>query len=286
MAREGMNPLRFKPAPYTFKDIILLVVTHLPDYDENIPETIYHKNRLEVVQHCLLSMRSRANRDHTFMVWDNDSGEVFRNWLYNDFRPDVTIFSQNIGKNPARAAAIRMMPLGSIVAYSDDDFYYYDNWLAPQIKILNHFQAQLVTGYPCRMMFRWACKPTLDWSNKHGKLEVGRFIPDGWEKDYAVSIGRDPDYHINEFTKTEDNDYRVSYNGSQAYCHGHHAQFIGYVAKLLPGLSADGMAMSDERIFDESQSKLGLRLCTTERLTRHMGNYIHDELRQEIMEKV
>ena len=282
MAREGMNPLRFKPAPYNFKDIVLLVVTHLPDNDD----TGYHAKRMEVVQTCLNSMRTRCNRDHTFMVWDNLSGPTFREWLLNEFNPDIAILSQNIGKNPARAAAIRMLPTGSIVAYSDDDFYYENNWLAPQIKILNHFGAQLVTGYPCRMMFRWACKNTVNWSNKHGKLEIGRFIPEQWERDYAISIGRDPEYHINEFTKQEDSDYRVSYNGSQAYCHGHHAQFIGYVAKLNPGMTADGMAMSDERLFDEAQAKLGLRLCTTERLCRHMGNYIHDELRNEIMQSV
>lgn len=272
-----MNPLRFQPAPYAMKDIILLVVTHLPDNDD----TGYHARRFEVVKTCLTSMRERAGREHTFMVWDNQSGDIFRNWLYNEFQPDVTIFSKNIGKNQAREKAIRMMPLSSIVCYSDDDFYYYDNWLSPQIKLLNHFGAQLVTGYPCRMMFRWGCENTINWSNKHGKLEKGLFIPEQWERDYAISIGREPDFHMQEYSK-EDMDYRVSYNGSQAYCHGHHAQFIGYVAKLLPGLTSDGLAMSDEKTFDIAQAKLGLRLATTERLCRHMGNVIHDELRQEI----
>lgn len=281
MARDGMNPLRFKPAPYSFKDIVLLVVTHLPDNDD----TGYHAQRMEVVKTCLNSMRDKCNRDHTFMVWDNQSGTAFREWLLNDFQPDVTILSQNIGKNQARAAAIRMMPITSIVAYSDDDFYYYDNWLSPQIKVLNHFGAQLVTGYPCRMMFRWACSSTINWANKHGKLEKGRFIPEQWEREYAVSVGREPNYHINEFTTPEDFDYRVSYNGGVAYCHGHHAQFVGYVAKLLPGLEGDGknLAMSDEVFFDEAQAKLGLRLATTERLCRHIGNVIHEELRAEIM---
>ena len=145
------------------------------------------------------------------MVWDNGSGNTLREWLLNKFNPDIAILSQNIGKNQARAAAMRMMPLSSIVAYSDDDFYYYDNWLNPQIKILNHFGAQLVTGYPCRTMFRWGCEETINWSNKHGKLEKGRFIPEQWERDYAVSIGRDPDYHIQEYTRPDDMDFRVSY---------------------------------------------------------------------------
>ena len=276
-----MNPLRFKPAPYAFKDIVLLVVTHLPESDN----TGYHNKRMEVVQTCLNSMRSRADRESTMMVWDNESSPTFREWLLNEFNPDVAILSKNIGKNQARAAAIRMLPLGSIVAYSDDDFYYENNWLSPQIKILNHFQAQLVTGYPCRMMFGWGCEQTVAWANKHGKVEQGRFIPEQWERDYAISIGRDPDLHINEVSKGYE-DIKVKYNGSEAYCHGHHAQFIGYVAKLLPGLATtnDGLAMSDEKVFDISMGKLGLRLATTERLARHIGNVIHDELRQEIMQ--
>ena len=280
MAREGMNPLRFKPAPYKFGDVVCLVVTHLPAQDP----TGYHARRLEVVQTCLLSMRAGARRDHTFMVWDNGSSDTFREWLYNEFKADVIVLSPNIGKNPARASAIRMMPLSSIVAYSDDDFYHYDNWLTPQIKILNHFGAQLVTGNAVRMMFGWACENTINWARKHGKVEQGRFIPEEWERDYAISIGRDPDYHMNEFSKDYE-DVRVSYNGSQAYCVGHHAQFVGYVAKLLPGLENDGMAMSDERVFDEAQARLGLRLATIDRLTRHMGNVIHDELRREIMQR-
>lgn len=279
MAREGMNPLRFQHAPYEMKDIIFLVVTHLPCEDE----PGYHKDRLEVVQTCLTSMRDRANRDHTFMVWDNDSKPELRDWLQHIFNPDILIMSRNIGKNQARANAIRMMPLSSVVCYSDDDFYYYDDWLKPQIKILNHFNAQLVTGYPCRAMFRWACENTIHWANKHGKLEKDLFIPEQWERDYAVSIGRNPDEHLQEHLTEKDIDYRVTYNGSQAYCHGHHAQFIGYVAKLLPGLNADnGLAMPDEKQFDIAQAKLGLRLATIERLCRHMGNIIHDELRQEI----
>ena len=283
MARTEMNPLRTQHAPYKMKDTILLVVTHLPCEDE----PGYHKDRLEVVKTCLTSMREHAHRDHTFMVWDNDSRSEFRDWLQHIFEPDVLVMSKNIGKNQARANAIRMMPLSSIVCYSDDDFYFYDNWLQPQIKILNHFSAQLVTGYPTRVMFRWACESAINWSNKHGKLEKGIFMPEQWERDYAISIGRDPDKHMTEHLTPDDFDYRVSYNGSQAYCVGHHAQFVGYVAKLLPALNADSnLAMPDERIFDMAQAKLGIRLSTTDRLCRHIGNVIHDELRQEIMEKV
>src|SRR5574342_567579 len=152
--RVGNNPLRAEKAPYQFKDIIFLVVTHLPDMED------YHSNRFEVIKTCLQTMRERSQKEHTFMVWDNGSNRNFKIWLEEEFSPDVLILSRNIGKNQARANAIRMMPLSSIVCYSDDDIYYYDNWLKPQIKLLHHFNAQLVTGYPLRVMFRWGIDHT------------------------------------------------------------------------------------------------------------------------------
>jgi hypothetical protein len=40
--------------------------------------------------------------------------------------------------------------------------------------------------------------------------------------------------------------------------------------------------MADERLFDITLDTLGLRLATTQRLTRHIGNVLHEELRKEI----
>jgi hypothetical protein len=276
--RIGNNPLRNQPAPYQVKDVVCLVVTHLPC--EESPG--YHADRLEVVQTCLQTMRGNARRDVTFMVWDNDSRPEFRDWLQHIFEPDLLVFSRNVGKNQARANAIRMLPMGAVVAYSDDDILYYDNWLKPQLKLLNHFGAQLVTGYPLRVMFRWGNERTKAWAHKHGKVETGLFMPEAWERDYAVSIGRDPDEHMAQYLTPEDLDWRVSYNGSQAYLTGHHCQFVGYVAKIQQALVSYSGAMDDEKPFDLANDKLGLRLATTERLCRHMGNVIDDQLRAEI----
>jgi len=91
--RLGQNPLRTRQAPYEMKDIICLVVTHLPC--EEKPE--YHKDRMEVIKTCLETMRNGIHRDHTFMVWDNDSKSEFRDWLQHIFEPDILILSKNIG---------------------------------------------------------------------------------------------------------------------------------------------------------------------------------------------
>jgi hypothetical protein len=277
--RLGLNPLRASTAPYDFHDVVLLVVTHLPTLDG------YHAGRMEIVQTCLRTMRENAGREHTFYVWDNGSCDAFTDWLREDFRPDFLMLSQNIGKNPARAAAIATLPLGAIVAYSDDDMLFYPNWLQPQIDLLVHFpNVAAVSGYPCRVMFRWGIERTIAWARKNGKLEQGRFIPKEWEDDYADSIGRDRNEQVQNTIK--DVDYRVTFEGVKAYTTAHHCQFIGYVATVRNAMYTDSastaMALDDEKQTDIRLDQLGLRLSTTERLARHMGNVMDDGLRADV----
>ncbi len=273
--RLGNNPLRFAQAPNSIKDIVFVVVTHLPDNHE------YHKDRQEVIATCLQTMRDNAHRDHTLIVWDNGSHPDYVRWIQNVIHPDILIQSINIGKTAARTSAIQMLPLSSTVCYSDDDILYSDNWLQPQLDLLNSFpNVSVVSGYPVRTMFRWGNINTLEWARKNAKLEQGRFISREDENDYALSIGRDPQEHTEMTVK--DVDYRITYNDKKAYATAHHCQFIGYSVKILPALVYDNFAMADEKPLDIELDKLGLRLCTTQRLTRHIGNVIDEKLRNDI----
>ena len=265
--REGVNPQRQKKVD-AIDPVVFLVVTHLPNTNG------YHAERLEVVKLCLNSMRHNAEHEHSFFVWDNGSCNELRSWLQFDFKPDMLMLSKNVGKTAARTSAITMLPPRSIVAYSDDDILYMDNWLEPQLELLQHFpNVSTVTAYPVRTAFRWACENTIEWAKGH-KLDVGRFIPQEWEDDFCVSIGRDPAWHIG-YT-INDKDYRVTYKGKQAYCTSHHCQFVGYADHIKPHLHYDNMAMGDEKPFDVAMDRAGLRLATVERYTRHIGNKIDE----------
>lgn len=274
--RIGLNPLREKPAPANIQPIVFLVVTHLPCSDDP-----YHAGRLEVLQACLTSMRQNSHREHTFMVWDNGSKTEVTDWIQHIFEPDIFVSSGNLGKAAARSLAVNMLPPGTVIAYSDDDILYYDNWFKPQLELLNHFpNVAAVSGYPVRTMFRSGNANTIAWAEKHATLKRGQFIPREWENDFAESIGRDPQQHIEKTTK--DFDTKIIYNGKEAYATAHHCQFIGYQAILSRSMYFDGMAAHDEHPFDIEMDRHGLRLCTTERLCRHMGNVLDDKLKSEI----
>jgi hypothetical protein len=275
--RVGSNPNRQARAAELNK-VVLAVVTHLPHLEG------YHAERLEVVQTCLTSMIDNAGMDYSIAIWDNNSCAEFREWVRQEINPEIFVESINVGKTAGRTAITRMLPPGSIVCYSDDDMYFYPDWLAPQIELLQHFpNAACVTGYPVRTSFRWGNEHTKRWArDTHGaKLEIGRYLPEQWERDFAISIGRDPSWHVNEYTAS-DYDARITYKGKQAYATSHHCQFIARSEVIGRILSWDGMAMGDERVLDETLDQLGLRLATTERLTRHIGNVLHEELREEI----
>jgi glycosyltransferase involved in cell wall biosynthesis len=272
--RIGQNPNRQKGAA-SIGNVILAAVTHLPNEDG------YHAQRFEVIKASLETARRNANTKATVVIWDNGSGDRLRDWLRVEYRPDVLIESINAGKAAARTSLFRMFHPNSIVAYADDDMLFYPNWLEPQIELLQTFpNVASVTGYPVRTQFRWGCDNTLKWARANAKLEKGLFIPREWENDFARSIGRDEKWH-EEYTK-DDTDYRVTLNGKTAYCTSHHCQFIGRADLIGSVLQYDNRAMGDERPFDIALDTIGLRLATTKRLVRHMGNVIDDDLKQEV----
>jgi hypothetical protein len=236
---------------------------------------------MEVIQTCLTSMRENAKLPHSIMIWDNGSCPELRDWLQFVFKPDVLILSENIGKNSARSMLFRMQHPNSVIGFSDDDIYYYPDWLNPQLELLRHFpNVACVTGYPVRTAFRWGNANTKAWASANAKLEYGRFIPREWENEFAVSIGRDIDDHTK--STAADKDVRITYKGLQAYATSHHCQMLT-TAKQINRLAVfDGQAMASDRPLDDALDTIGLRLATIQRYTRHIGNVLHTELKQEI----
>jgi hypothetical protein len=271
--RIGSNPLHDTKVPQ-IHNIVCAVITHLPD------QTGYHAKRLEVVQTCITSMAKNAGVDFSLIIWDNASCNPLRTWLRKQ-SPTVLIESENIGKTSARTSILRMLPPKTVVAIADDDILFYPDWLTEQIKVLKAWpNVSCVTGNPIRTSFRWGCENTIAWMEDNANLTTGRFIPDSYERDFCVSIGRSYESHRENTAK--EMDYRGEFNGVPAYATGHHCQLVGMAGKLAEAAKWDNAAMADEKPFDVALDKIGLRLSTVQRYTRHIGNVIHDELRKEI----
>jgi len=278
MARVGRNPLSSSPAQHRTSAVVLSAITHLPN------EQGYHLHRLEVIKTSLLSMRRNAGGVYDVTIWDNGSCPALREWLIDEYKPTTLILSPNVGKSAARLGLTGGVSPETIINVSDDDIYYYPDWLQPQIDLLvNIPSTACVTGYPLRTSFRWGAENTIKRMSKSGAtLKQGRFLPDAWEDDYAVSIGRDKNEHRQSSEK--DNEILAELKGYKFYLTSHHCQHIGYAGMLRTATLKTLMlgAMPDEKPYDRMLDTLGNRLATAERLTRHIGNMIDEDLRRDM----
>lgn len=269
--RNGMNPNRLAKVN-GHPPIVAAAITHLPNMQG------YHEKRLEVIQASLTTMRERAGVKCAVLVWDNGSCETFRYWLMNVYKPDYLILSANVGKASARASIVRMFDDDTVIGIADDDMYYYQGWLSACLKVLTTYpKVGQVSCYPVRTQQRWGNSHTLAWAQVNADLQVGRFIPEQWDKDFCTSIGRDYVKHL--MMTTHDRDYLITYKNVQTYGVAHHCQFVGITGILKPFCRFDDDAMGDEKPFDNAVDAGGyLRLTTRERYCRHIGNVLDKEL--------
>jgi glycosyltransferase involved in cell wall biosynthesis len=275
--RIGHNPLSDAEIPARSSNI-LTVITHLPDMKDE-----YHAGRFEVMKACLLSMRKQAGEDYDFqtLVWDNGSCAEWLDWVSGEYDPDYLVCSRNIGKWSARAAILRMFPPSYIINISDDDMLYYPEWFARCMKIYDTYpNAGMITGYPVRTAFRWGCAKTIAWARKNADVKAGDIIPKQWDVDFCASIGREYENHPR---LPIDQEYMATYKGVSAYLTSHHCQFICKAGRIAQYSIWDNKAMTPDRMFDEWVDNAGLlRLATTERLTRHIGNVLDGDIKSEI----
>jgi glycosyltransferase involved in cell wall biosynthesis len=277
--RVGHNPNTNKMTNGT-PDHMMSVITHLPNLDKDG----YHEKRLDVVKACLLSMRNGAPTIPV-TIFDNGSCDALIDWLRNVYEPHTLILSPNIGKSNARAALFRMFRPDTVMTVSDDDMLFYPGWYEASYKLLQGFpDVGKVSCYPVRTQGRWGCDFTKEWAKDNGNLEEGRFISDEEEYDFCTSVGRDYKWHFGEYT-IEDKDYRVTYNDLQAYCFGHHCQFMAYVGRIIPFCVRVDSCMHDEKPFEIAidQAHL-LQLTTIQRYARHIGNVIDEKVAKELRE--
>jgi len=265
--RNGLNPM--KAAVITpLAEVVVLVITYLPEM-----ESEYHRTRLDVIKRSLTTLINNINIDtYDLIVWDNCSCRELGDWLA--MLGAGLILTRNIGKTNALKSVMRMLPPGSILAYSDDDMEYAPNWLQPQIEILKTYpNVGTVTGWPVRITSKWGEECTLKWAKENAQVEADIFIPAEWERDYCASVGRTYDNYCTATAALKD--YRITYKGVQAYAMSQHCQFVCYPERVEPFVEWSKYAMPQERKFDLRVAEAGLlRLATVDRYTRHIGNVL------------
>ncbi len=288
MTRLGINPARSEKSGYTPARVSVLMITFIPHLSG------YFEHRLEVLKLCLASLQAHTPPPYDLFVFDNGSCPEVVAFLTALNEENVIRYlilsSQNIGKIGALQLLCGIAP-GEILAYSDDDIFFYPGWLEASLKILHSFpKAGMVSGVPVRNAARHARHALDQFAGQPPagfRTETKRFIPDAWEVDWAMSTGRDPQEHLSSTQGLSDMLFYApdgAQPGEAVIAGANHFQFVAPKSLLLSALPAhwSGKLMGEMLELDEAVDRLGyLRLSSSQRFVRHMGNALNPEILEE-----
>ena len=278
MARLGMNPQRGKAYLEPPPAITLTMITHFP-YDAG-----YHKRRMEVMELSLNSMiKGARDVDYEIGIFDNGScrawTERLDHFVSSGYIDWVWKSHQNIGK----PNALRMLLSGvqsDIIAYSDDDILFYEDWLSVQLALLRSWpNAVKVSGVPVKSLFpHYLIQADYEFAGNMEREVTAEVAKGTWPEHWLASDAMGRGISLEHYLKLhgEDDEIKLNYKDVSAWGHGHHCQLVGYRATLRDFFPlATDQKMGQMREWDNALQDSGLyQLTTLDRTARHIGNVL------------
>lgn len=241
----------------------------------------FYAGKLDVLRLSLASFKTHTSVNCDLLVFDNGSCAEVKDYLrglQKQGEIDLLIESRaNIGK----LAALRVIfsaAQGEIIAFADEDVFFYPGWAEAQLTLLDSFpRVAMVSGCAIRTSFEYGVESALKLAQDDPRYEVswGNRISEEREAEWAASTGRDPKSHLPRTAELED--LVLHHNGTRAFVAANHFQFMAPRDVLLPFLHDgwSGRLMGGLREFENRLVAQGyLRLSTMDRTTRHLGNML------------
>jgi hypothetical protein len=277
-----MNPARNARSSIAPAPITAAVLTYIPDLAG------YFHQRLEVLKLSLTSLIVNTHAPYDLMVLDNGSCRQVINYLTEIYQKGLIDYlflsSKNLGVQEGLRFLVKNAP-GDYIAYANDDVYYSSGWLNEHMKIIDVFpNVGMVSGAPVGISSETAVSSLNKLlENPPTQLTVAeRARTLTWERDWAVSTGRDPEEHVENIH--EQPQVVLEIEGIKAVGAAVHFQFVAprdVIQAALPESKREQL-MGGMVELDHQVDRLGLlRLSTSDRLTRHIGNLIEGDLREK-----
>jgi glycosyltransferase involved in cell wall biosynthesis len=263
--------------------VTVAVLTYIPHLDG------YFRDRFQILQLSIASLLSHTSSPYDLLIFDNGSCQQVTEYLqklHSAGKVNFLIHSEsNIGKIGAFSILFNSAP-GELVAYADDDIFYYPGWMPAHLEIIDTYpKVGMVSGVPVRDAASRSRKSLLQWievGDPKLSLDDEYTLPDEWERDWAESVGRDPKVHLSAIKDQEE--LFLTYAGVKAFGSASHFQFLAPKEALIQALPDEwsGNLMGEMNELDEAIDDLGyLRFSTVNRFTRHMGNTVSPDLINE-----
>jgi glycosyltransferase involved in cell wall biosynthesis len=269
--RKGQNPAKYVKQVAKPERITVAVLNYIPFMSG------FYAQTLDVLKTCLGSIWENSDLPYDLMVFDNGSCREAVDFLLEaqqEGKIQYLILSEkNLGKGGAWNIMLNAAP-GEIVAYSDNDAFFYSGWLSKSVEILETYpNVGMVTSRSFRTSPQLYEK-TVEWAqdNPEVNFERGQFQP--WEvfKVFEMSLGMSEEDAYQRYQDTED--LRLTYNGVCAHIGASHWQFLAYKEILSQFLPFDmDRPMGQVRRLDQRVNEVGyLRLMPCEAYAQNMSN--------------
>ena len=131
--RQGQNPVKKINTVAKPQRITVAILNYIPMLSG------FYANMLKVLQACLGSIWANTDLPYDLMVFDNGSCKEVTDYLVQMQREGkiqyLILSEKNLGKGGAWNLMLDGAP-GEIIAYSDNDCYFYPGWLSNSLKVL------------------------------------------------------------------------------------------------------------------------------------------------------
>lgn len=241
----------------------------------------YFEDRPAVTKLSIASLIAHTSGEYDFMVFDNGSSPEMVEYLVDLKQRGVIQYlilsERNIGYGAALNVAFRTAP-GEVIAFTNDDIFFYPGWLNKHLEILDTFpdvgmvSGQLVEG-------DFLHDAVVQVAEKH-KFSIENFdIPRKWTEHWCEGLGLDVDVYLSRPEVQSLKNYKVELNGVQAFAGatGYAFMFTKKFLNEMPRFSEDGKIGGGDTNWHRAANKIGrLRLTTCELTTDHIGNEIDE----------
>jgi hypothetical protein len=275
--RVGQNPAKQINTVAKPQRITIAVLNYIP-YQQG-----YFAESFPVLQRCLDSIFENTEQPYDLMIFDNGSCPEVKQYLLElqtAGRIQYLIFSEkNVGKGGAWDFIFNAAP-GEIIAYSDNDAYFYPGWLKESVKILETYpKVGMITARPLRTIPELSTN-TVRWAKETPEVSVeeGDFVSYAEYYEFSSTLGYSDEKLEQEYKNKKD--IRLTYKGIQALVGANHFQFIGW-KKTLQAITPFEMQkpLGQVKQLDDRLNTGGyLRLMTAKPFIQNMSNRIPETI--------
>jgi glycosyltransferase involved in cell wall biosynthesis len=269
--RKGQNPAKFVRQVAKPERITVAVLNYIPFLSG------FYAQTLDVLKTCLGSIWENSDLPYDLLVFDNGSCREAVDYLlqaHQEGKIQYLILSEkNMGKGGAWNVILEAAP-GEVIAYTDNDAFFYSGWLSKSLQVLETFpHVGMVTSRPFRTSPEFYTH-TLVWAHQEpdAHVEEGQFID--WEvfKAFEMSLETSEETARERYENTRD--IRILYRDVIAHVGASHWQFLAYKEVLQQFLPFNmDRPMGQVRQLDLRMNEAGLlRLMTCEPLAQNMSN--------------